>query len=104
MVIGQFYILGLSNNTMLEIKNLFLTALVVVFAITAAATAMIISFTYGIEDQEKSQDGNLANIIIFKNGNLGPQDKGDFDAEVTGNHPSPAQLNLGVDEIDRTVK
>lgn len=42
---------------------------------------------YGIEDQKKSQDGNLANIIIFKNGNLGPPDKGDFDAEVTGNHP-----------------
>jgi len=35
---------------------------------------------------------------------LGPQDKGDFDSEVTGNHPSPAQLNWGVDEIDRTVK
>jgi hypothetical protein len=89
---------------MLRIKNSSLTALVVVFALTAAAAAMNISYMYGIEDQKKSQDSNLANIIMFKNGNLGPQDKCDFSAEVTGNHPSPAQLELCGDEPDRTVK
>jgi hypothetical protein len=52
---------------------------------------------------EERSESALAKIIIDKTGNLGPQDKGDFEAEVTGNHPSPTPINLGGDESTRTV-
>ena len=76
------------------------------FGPVAALGAVVVITTgttkiYGIEDQANPQR-SLATIIIVKTGNLGPQDKGDFDAEVTGNHPSPTQVNLGGDVGNHT--
>jgi hypothetical protein len=86
-------------------KEMFATLgiLATLVAVTIGTTTTKISYIYGSEDQADKQDRSLAKIIIEKEGNLGPQDAGDFEAEVTGNHPSPTQVNLGTDEIDRTI-
>jgi hypothetical protein len=76
------------NNTKTTTSLVLLAALGAVVVITTGTTKI-----YGIEDQANPQR-SLAKIILVKQGNLGPQDKGDFDAEVTGNHPSPTPVNL----------
>ena len=78
-------------------------ALVALVALTTETTTTKIFYTYGSEDQANEQDNSLAKIIIQKAGNLGPQDAGDFEAEVRGNHPSPTLVNLGTDATDRTI-
>ena len=55
------------------------------------------------DQSQASANRVLATIIIVKTGNLGPQDKGDFNAEVTGNDPSPTPVNLGGDVETRTI-
>ena len=85
-------------------KEMFATLgiFAVLVALTTETTTKIF-YTYGSEDQANEQDNNLAKIIIEKEGALGTQDRSDFDAEVTGNHPSPTQVDLGTDPIDRTI-
>jgi hypothetical protein len=87
-------------NTKTITTLVLLATLGAVVVMTTGTTK--IPYTYGIQDQGNTQD-SLAKIIIVKTGNLGPQDKGDFVAEVKGNHPSPTPVNLGTDQQDRTV-
>lgn len=84
------------NNTKITTTLAFLATLVI------TTGTRRIPYIYASRD-EANPERSLAKIIIVKQRNLGPQDKGDFDAEVTGNHPSRTPVNLGTDEIDRTV-
>ena len=81
--------------------------LIGIFAVIAMATTDAISAAYagqgGASNSGERSGRSLATIIIVKTGNLGPQDKGDFNAEVTGNHPSPTPVNLGGDVETRTI-
>jgi hypothetical protein len=65
--------------------------LIGIFTVIAMATTDAISPAYagqgGASNSGERSGRSLATIIIVKTGNLGPQDKGDFNAEVTGNHP-----------------
>ena len=78
-----------------------------IFAPIAMATTDAISTAYasleGASDNGDGAENALAKIIIVKTGNLGPQDRSDFDAEVSGNHPSSTPVDLGGDESTRTV-
>ncbi len=97
-------------------KTILIVIFMGIFAPIAMAITDAIPAAYasqeGTSDDGKQSELNtpdersesaLAKIIIVKTGNLGPQDKGDFEAEVTGNHPSPTPVNLGGDESSRTV-
>jgi hypothetical protein len=97
-------------------KTILIGLLMGIFAPIAMATADTISAAYASQEgasdngeqselstPDEQSKNSQAKIIIVKTGNLGPQDAGDFEAEVKGNHPSPSQVNLGGDESTRTV-